>query len=132
MAELVRAVVSGLGLGSQGAVILIRFTVLSSRAFCHPEQREGPGFLLAPAILPAPANTQVPRVARDDNCLEEARHLASQLGAQHADHVVGGDDAGEPALFVHDRESLQVVLVEQFRDLVFLDALLGLNERLLR
>ena len=37
---------------------------------------------------------------------------------QHRDHVVGRDDAGEPAVLVDDRERDQVVLVEQRRDLV--------------
>src|SRR5713226_5414942 len=41
-------------------------TTLSSQRCCHPKQREGPGFLPAPSRLPAQANTQVPRVARND------------------------------------------------------------------
>src|ERR1700722_17403033 len=34
---------------------------------CHPEQSEGPGFLPTPPDLPLQANTEIPRVARDDN-----------------------------------------------------------------
>ena len=37
---------------------------------------------------------------------------------QHRDHVVGGDDAGEPAVLVDDGEREQVVFVEQRGDLV--------------
>jgi hypothetical protein len=33
---------------------------------CHPEQSEGPWFLLDAAALTARANTKVPRSARDD------------------------------------------------------------------
>src|SRR5689334_22003851 len=37
--------------------------------------------------------------------------------AQHRDHVVGRDDAGQPAVLVDDGQRDQVVFVEQFGDL---------------
>ena len=37
---------------------------------------------------------------------------------QHRDHVVGRDDAGDPAVLVHDRERDEVVFVEERGDLV--------------
>src|SRR5215217_4312357 len=43
---------------------------------------------------------------------------ASVAVPQHRDHIVGGDDAGNPAVLVGDGEGEQVVLVEQRRDFV--------------
>jgi hypothetical protein len=37
---------------------------------------------------------------------------------KHGDHVVGRDDAGEAAVFVHDGERDEIVFVEQRRDFV--------------
>src|ERR1700686_2742190 len=37
---------------------------------CHPERSEGSGLL--PAVAPAPANTEIPRFARDDRRWEES------------------------------------------------------------
>src|SRR3954451_7307766 len=37
---------------------------------------------------------------------------------QHRDDVVGGDDAGQPAVLIGDGERQQVVFVEQGRDFV--------------
>ena len=44
------------------------------------------------------------------------RHVSAM--PQHGDHVVGGDDAGEPAVLVDDRERDEVVLVEERGDFV--------------
>src|SRR5215470_6005031 len=37
--------------------------------------------------------------------------------SQHRDHVVSGDDAGQPAVFVDDGERDEIVFVEQLRDI---------------
>src|SRR5271157_2543892 len=45
-----------------------------------------------------------------------------QLGAQHADDIIGGDHAGQHTFFVDYRQGEQVVLVEQFGDLFLVSA----------
>src|SRR5712691_3129338 len=42
----------------------------------------------------------------------------SVVMAEHGDHVIGGDDAGEAAVFVHNGERDEIVFVEQGGDLV--------------
>ena len=49
---------------------------------------------------------------------EEHSSTRSAAVPQHRDHVVGRDDAGEPAVLVDDRQRDQVVLVEQRRHFV--------------
>ena len=54
-----------------------------------------------------------------------------QLGAQHRDHVIGGDHAGQLTVFVYDRQGQQVVLVEQFSEFLFFRVFVAGNEGLL-
>ena len=60
------------------------------------------------------------------------RHrLSLQLRSQQADHVVRGDDPGQLFVVIDDRESEQVVLVEQFCNLLFSGAGMTGNQRFL-
>ena len=45
-----------------------------------------------------------------------------ELGAENCNHIIGGDYAGERAVFIYDGQGEQVVFVEDLRDL----ALIGL------
>ena len=54
-----------------------------------------------------------------------------QLGAQHGDHVVGGDHACEVTVLVDHRQSQQVVFVEQFGEFLFFGVFVAGNQRLL-
>src|ERR1017187_2027345 len=42
----------------------------------------------------------------------------SVIGPQQADHIVGRDDSRKAAVLVDDRQRQEVVLVEEFRDLI--------------
>src|ERR1035437_8778739 len=55
-----------------------------------------------------------------------------QLCPQHADDIIGGDDPGQPVVLIDDGQSLEIVFIEQLRRLVFLNAFMSENERLLR
>jgi hypothetical protein len=44
--------------------------------------------------------------------------IVSVTLTQHRDHVVGGDDAGEPAVRIGDGQCDEVVLVEELRHFV--------------
>src|SRR4029453_18842746 len=48
-----------------------------------------------------------------------ARTTGAVLPPQPRDHVISGDNAGEPSVLVDDREGDEVVLVEEGGDLVF-------------
>src|SRR5450755_280690 len=64
--------------------------------------------------------------------MTKGQRLFLQVGSQQADDVVRGDDSRQLLVVIHHRQSRQVVLVEQFRNLFFLGAAVGRDQRLQR
>jgi hypothetical protein len=54
-----------------------------------------------------------------------------ELGAEHADYVVGSDDPDEFVVFVDHGEGDEIVFVEEFGDLVFIGGGVSKDKRLL-
>ena len=49
------------------------------------------------------------------------------FGRENADHVIGSDDAAEFSLFIHNRQSEQIVLVKQLDDALAVGVETNLN-----
>src|SRR4051812_32972043 len=76
-----------------------------------------PASLSTLAVMNPGPTTAMKTASRLRHPLRNSLTGASIAVPQHRDHVVRGDDAGDAAVFVDDREGDEVVLVEQGGDL---------------
>src|SRR6476660_7544118 len=80
-----------------------------------------PASLSTLAVMNPGPMTARTRARRLRHPLRKKNFMAGEsvVTPEHADHIVGGDDAGDAAVLVDDRQRDQVVLVEERRDFAF-------------
>src|ERR1700704_2580947 len=79
-----------------------------------------PASLSTFAVMKPGPTTAKKSARRIFQCFNEKRTVRPSAALpQHRDHVIGRDDAGEPAVLVYDGEGDQVVFVEELGDFIF-------------